>query len=96
MIPSRTFFTTSDAASFPPNPNAKPPARASIATAPVNRICTNCGAKQVLTYSRGLIKNIRPIRPGYGLHTKYYDDVIGKIARCDIERGEPLKWNMIE
>ena len=35
--------------------------------------------------------NIRIIRPGYGLKPKYYEDVIGKIADCDIEFGEPIK-----
>ncbi|MDR2067431.1 MAG: pseudaminic acid synthase [Holosporaceae bacterium] len=36
-------------------------------------------------------KNIRSIRPGHGLHPKYYDSVIGKTARRDLERGTPLK-----
>ena len=39
--------------------------------------------------------NLRPIRPGYGLHTKYYEEVLGKNVRKDIEKGEPLMWNMI-
>jgi len=37
-------------------------------------------------------KNIRSIRPGYGLAPKYYDKVIGKTAVKNIERGTPLKW----
>jgi len=41
-------------------------------------------------------KNIRSIRPGYGLAPKYYDDVAGKIAKVDIERGTPLSWDLIE
>lgn len=41
-------------------------------------------------------ENIRSIRPGYGLHTRYYNDVIGKKAVRDIERGTPLNWNLIE
>jgi pseudaminic acid synthase len=39
-------------------------------------------------------ENMRPIRPGYGLHTRYYDDIIGKITTIDIERGTPVKWNL--
>lgn len=40
-------------------------------------------------------ENIKSIRPGNGLHTKYYDEIIGKTAKNDIEFGEPLNWNMI-
>ncbi|MGY0375136.1 pseudaminic acid synthase [Clostridium sp. JNZ J1-5] len=40
-------------------------------------------------------KNIRIIRPGNGLKPKYYDDVLGKIAACDIERGTPLSWDKV-
>ncbi|MFZ1847003.1 MAG: pseudaminic acid synthase [Saprospiraceae bacterium] len=36
-------------------------------------------------------KNIRSIRPGFGLHPRYYKDVLGKKANKDIERGERLK-----
>jgi len=34
--------------------------------------------------------NIRRIRPGFGLEPKYYEEIIGKTASCDIERGTPL------
>jgi sialic acid synthase SpsE len=39
-------------------------------------------------------KNIRSIRPSNGLHTRFYDEVIGKEANQDIERGTPLNWNL--
>jgi sialic acid synthase SpsE len=39
--------------------------------------------------------NIRSIRPGYGLSPKFIDDVIGKTAVCDIDRGTPLTQDMI-
>ncbi len=39
-------------------------------------------------------ENIRSIRPGYGLHTMYYEEVLGKTARRDIARGTPLTWGM--
>ena len=35
--------------------------------------------------------NIRSIRPGVGMHPKHYEEVIGKVARKDLMRGEPLK-----
>lgn len=41
-------------------------------------------------------KNVKVIRPGYGLKPKYFDEVIGKRALKNIERGTPLSWSMIE
>lgn len=35
--------------------------------------------------------NVRSIRPGYGLHPKYYEEVLGKIALRDLKFGAPLK-----
>ncbi len=40
-------------------------------------------------------QNIRRIRPGFGLEPKFYDEVLGKTAACDIERGSALKHEMI-
>lgn len=40
-------------------------------------------------------KNIRIIRPGVGLQPKYYDILIGKRSSCDIQRGEPMKWEFV-
>ena len=39
-------------------------------------------------------ENVRSIRPGYGLHPKYYEEVIGKIAKENIEKGNPLSFKM--
>ncbi len=36
-------------------------------------------------------ENIRSIRPGYGLSPARYEEVLGKTAVRDLERGEPLK-----
>jgi pseudaminic acid synthase len=41
-------------------------------------------------------ENVRSIRPGYGLHTRFYPQVLGAHARCDIARGTPLSWDMVE
>lgn len=41
-------------------------------------------------------KNIRSIRPSYGLETKFFDEVIGKKARIDLKKGTPLKFNLFE
>ena len=40
-------------------------------------------------------ENIRSIRPGYGLPTKYLKEIIGKKASCNIDRGTPLRMDMI-
>jgi sialic acid synthase SpsE len=37
--------------------------------------------------------NIRIIRPGYGIKSKYYDNIIGKIAVKKILRGTALKFS---
>ena len=37
-------------------------------------------------------ENARSIRPGYGLPLKYYDIVLGKKVKTNIEKGTPLKW----
>lgn len=61
------------------------------------------------TYSRSLFvvkdirkgelfteENVRSIRPGNGLHTKYYPDILGQAAKCDIEKGTPMDWKYVE
>ncbi|SHH67310.1 pseudaminic acid synthase [Desulfosporosinus lacus] len=40
-------------------------------------------------------KNVRVIRPAYGLSPRFYEDVINKVASEDIECGTPLEWSMI-
>ncbi len=40
--------------------------------------------------------DIKRIRPGYGLKPKYFDSLIGKVVKKDVERGDPLKWEIIE
>lgn len=40
-------------------------------------------------------KNIRSIRPGFGLHPKYYREILGKPVKNDIERGERFTIDMI-
>lgn len=40
-------------------------------------------------------KNIRSIRPGYGMAPKHYRDVIGKTFKKDYKKGTPLSWDLI-
>ncbi|MEF3255266.1 MAG: pseudaminic acid synthase, partial [Deferribacterales bacterium] len=39
--------------------------------------------------------NIRSIRPGYGVHPKYYKMLLGKKSKRAIKRGDPLKMEDI-
>lgn len=41
-------------------------------------------------------KNIRSIRPGFGLHPKEYHNLIGQKFSSSQEKGTPLKWDMIK
>lgn len=40
-------------------------------------------------------KNVRSIRPGYGLSPKFYKSIIGKTVNRDIEAGTPVKEKYI-
>jgi len=39
--------------------------------------------------------NVRSIRPGDGLHTRYLPEIIGRRAVRNITRGTPLSWDLI-
>lgn len=41
-------------------------------------------------------KNIRSIRPGYGLHPKFYFEILGKKVNSNIEKGTPIKWDFLK
>jgi N-acetylneuraminate synthase len=40
-------------------------------------------------------RNVRAIRPGYGMAPKYLDLVLGRKANRDIPKGTPLTWDII-
>jgi pseudaminic acid synthase len=40
--------------------------------------------------------NVKSIRPGYGLHPRYLEQIIGKKAKKDIKMGTPLDWQLID
>jgi len=40
-------------------------------------------------------ENLRWIRPAAGLHTRHYEEILGKRAACDIERGTPVSWSLV-
>ena len=53
-------------------------------------VVRDVGAGEALT-----LENVRSIRPGHGLHTRYLEKVLGRRARGDIPRGTPLDWDLI-
>lgn len=41
-------------------------------------------------------ENIRSVRPAFGMHTMYYDEVLGQRAKVDVARGTPMDWKYIK
>lgn len=39
--------------------------------------------------------NVRCIRPGYGLHSRHLEQVLGAKAKISISRGTPLDWQLL-
>ncbi len=40
-------------------------------------------------------KNIRSIRPGHGLHPRFFNEVLGRKAVRNISTGTPLSWELV-
>ena len=40
-------------------------------------------------------KNVRSIRPGYGLSPKHFQEILGKKTQENLPKGTPLKWKHI-
>ncbi len=40
-------------------------------------------------------ENLRSVRPGCGLHTKYYDELLGKKITKDAKLGTPMSWELV-
>ncbi len=41
-------------------------------------------------------KNVRSIRPGFGMHPKFYKEILGKKVIKDMEKGDPLHYDCIQ
>jgi N-acetylneuraminate synthase len=41
-------------------------------------------------------EHVRSIRPGFGLAPKHLDEILGRVAARDLQRGEALAWDMVE
>ena len=40
-------------------------------------------------------RNIRSIRPGFGLAPKHLPDILGRPAAAAIARGTPISWELV-
>jgi pseudaminic acid synthase len=40
--------------------------------------------------------NLKSVRPGFGLHPKYFKNVIGKTVNRNVEKGERLTFDMFD
>jgi sialic acid synthase SpsE len=39
--------------------------------------------------------NLRSVRPGFGLHTKYYDELLGRRVKYNVKMGTPMSWELV-
>lgn len=54
-------------------------------------VCEPIAAGELLTE-----RNVRSIRPGAGMHTRHYAEIVGRRARTPLEKGTPLSWDMVD
>ncbi|HEU0118093.1 MAG TPA: pseudaminic acid synthase [Alphaproteobacteria bacterium] len=40
-------------------------------------------------------KNLRIVRPGFGLEPKYFEELLGKKVNRDVEAGTPVDWSLV-
>lgn len=40
-------------------------------------------------------ENVRSIRPDHGLHTRYFEEILGRSASQAVVRGTPLTWDLV-
>ncbi len=40
-------------------------------------------------------ENVRSIRPGHGIHTRYIETILGKKATRSVSRGTPFSWDFV-
>jgi pseudaminic acid synthase len=40
-------------------------------------------------------RNVRSIRPGYGLHSRHLEEILGRKAAKDILLGTPFSWDLV-
>tara|TARA_X000000950_G_scaffold201757_1_gene242908 strand:+ start:7219 stop:8265 length:1047 start_codon:yes stop_codon:yes gene_type:complete len=51
--------------------------------------------KDIKSGERFTKENIRRIRPGFGIEPKFYEEVLGKTAKDNIQFGTALSWDLV-
>lgn len=41
-------------------------------------------------------ENLRSVRPAFGLHTRYYEELLGRKVNRDVALGTPMKWELVD
>lgn len=41
-------------------------------------------------------ENLRSVRPANGLHTMYYEEILGKQVTRDVKLGTPMSWDLVD
>ena len=41
-------------------------------------------------------QNVRSVRPGFGLHPKFLQQILGKKVVCDLNKGDRISMDFIE
>lgn len=41
-------------------------------------------------------ENLRSVRPAFGLHTQYYEELLGKRITKDAKLGTPMSWDLVD
>jgi len=42
------------------------------------------------------IKNVRSVRPGFGLHPRFLEKILGKKINCNLKKGTPFQIEMVD
>lgn len=53
-------------------------------------------AKDMKAGERFTPENLRSVRPADGLHTKYYEELLGKKIARDAKLGTPMSWELVD
>lgn len=53
-------------------------------------------AKDMKAGERFTPENLRSVRPADGLHTKYYEELLGKKISRDAKLGTPMSWELVD
>lgn len=53
--------------------------------------CRGYGSGEIITEN-----NVRSVRPADGMHTMYFEDIVGKKVNRKLIKGTPMMWKFID